>query len=34
VLSIEAGGSFKCALEFGALDAKGAAQMKSMIERV
>ncbi len=34
VLSIEAGGSFKCALEFGALDVKDAAQMKSLIEQV
>ena len=34
VLSIDAGQSFICALEFGALDAKDAAQMKSMIEKV
>jgi Domain of unknown function (DUF4432) len=34
VLSIEAGKSFTCALEFGALDAKDADEMKSMIEKV
>ncbi len=34
VLSIDAGKSFTCALEFGALDEKDAAKMKSMIEGI
>ncbi len=34
VLGIEEGKSFTCSLEFGALDAKDAAEMKGLIERV
>ncbi len=34
VLSIEAGQSFKCSLEFGALDAKDTATMKNMVAKV